>query len=164
MTPNGIEDLSIPKAIVTRILKNVPAGQIPMQKEAREAFVKSVTVFISYISMQAADVARKTNRKTITANDVYEALSVSEFQDFVEAIKADTTAFQQNEREKRSAQTKNARALKKAALQATKQQTVSRADSNDDLDGGDDAEGAEEEEDEDEHASKRVKGGDDEDS
>ncbi|KAJ3027020.1 UNVERIFIED_CONTAM: DNA polymerase epsilon subunit 3 [Siphonaria sp. JEL0065] len=116
---NGIEDLSIPKAIVSRILKGAPAGQVNMSKEAREAFVKSVTVFISFISAQAADLARKSGRKTIAANDVYEALNTSEFEDFTEAIKRDTSAFQQDQREKRSIQTKNARASKKAAAVAT---------------------------------------------
>ncbi|KAJ3005013.1 UNVERIFIED_CONTAM: DNA polymerase epsilon subunit 3 [Siphonaria sp. JEL0065] len=150
---NTIEDLSIPKAIVNRILKGAPAGQVSMSKEAREAFVKSVTVFISFISAQAADLARKSGRKTIAANDVYEALNTSEFEDFTEAIKRDTSAFQQDQREKRSIQTKNARASKKAAAVAT---ISSNTAQNDDMDM---------DQDEEEPQSKKLKeGGDEEDA
>ncbi|KAI9339088.1 histone-fold-containing protein [Obelidium mucronatum] len=149
---NGIEDLSIPKAIVNRILKGSTANQVNMSKEARDAFVKSATVFISFISTQAADLARKAGRKTITANDVYEALNTSEFEDFMEVIKRDTTAFQQDAREKRSIQTKNARANKKAASGGAS--SVSRTMNDDDMDLD---EGGEEDE---EPQSKKVKAAD----
>ncbi|KAI8610775.1 histone-fold-containing protein, partial [Chytriomyces sp. MP71] len=116
-TANGIEDLSIPQAIITRIIKGTSTAsiQVNMQKEAKQAFTKSCTVFISYISMQAADLARTRNRKTITAEDVYDALRASHFDEFVEAVKEDTEAFNKDAREKRSAQTKNLRAKKKGA-------------------------------------------------
>ncbi|KAJ3398722.1 DNA polymerase epsilon subunit 3 [Chytriomyces hyalinus] len=114
---NGIEDLSIPKSIVARIVKGTQVNGIHanMQREAKDAFVKSCTVFMSYISTQAASLARKNGRKTITAADVYEALSNSQFDTFVHSCKEDAEAFNNREREKRSAQTKNLREKKKAA-------------------------------------------------
>ncbi|KAJ3131258.1 hypothetical protein HK100_006574 [Physocladia obscura] len=97
-TGTGIDDLSIPKAIVTRILKGSTVSNfryldwprikmafqvfnLAMQKEAKDAFTKAI------------ELAKKAGRKTISANDVYEALNSSEFEQFVAAIKHDTEGF-----------------------------------------------------------------------
>ncbi|KAJ3391439.1 DNA polymerase epsilon subunit 3 [Entophlyctis sp. JEL0112] len=112
-TGTPIEDLSIPKAVVARILRGTATAQLMMQKEAKDAFTKSVTVFISYISSQAAELAKRAGRKTISAVDVYDALAVAEFESFVAGIREITEAYNQNAREKRAAQTRNSRANKK---------------------------------------------------
>ncbi|KAI8068275.1 histone-fold-containing protein, partial [Gongronella butleri] len=83
----SIEDYELPKANVTRILKqSLPAGT-NLQRNAKLAVSKAGTVFISYISALANDVAKNQNHKTITSADVIKALEIAELDALLPTLK-----------------------------------------------------------------------------
>ncbi|CEG83069.1 hypothetical protein RMATCC62417_17045 [Rhizopus microsporus] len=89
-----IEDNELPKAHVSRILKNaLPPGTL-LQKDARLAVNKAGTVFINYLSAVSNDVAKGSNQKTITANHVFQALEIVELDHLIEPLKKSFEAYQ----------------------------------------------------------------------
>ncbi|CCU75461.1 H2A domain containing protein [Blumeria hordei DH14] len=81
-TAVNIEDLNLPKSIVTRLAKGVLPANTQIQSNAMLALTKSATIFISYIASQANENAATANRKTVTPNDVLAAIDDSEFSDW----------------------------------------------------------------------------------
>ncbi|KAL1934124.1 hypothetical protein VTP01DRAFT_6306 [Rhizomucor pusillus] len=98
---SSIEDNELPKANITRVLKNsLPAGTA-LQKEAKIAVSKAATVFINYLSTVANDTAKSANHKTISAADVIRALEILEFDHLIEPLKESFAAYQQLQTDKR---------------------------------------------------------------
>jgi DNA polymerase epsilon subunit 3 len=69
-----LEDLDLPNAVVTRIIKEVLPDGVNIAKEARTAFSKSASVFVLYITSAANMEATGNNRKTISGQDVLQAI------------------------------------------------------------------------------------------
>ncbi|KAJ1905185.1 Sequence-specific DNA binding [Tieghemiomyces parasiticus] len=83
-----LEDLDMPKTVITRVIKGVLPEGMSVASDSRLAVTKATTVFISYISSMANDLARSKNHKTITAQHVYQALEEAEFEEYVPDIRA----------------------------------------------------------------------------
>ncbi|CAD6503388.1 BgTH12-03053 [Blumeria graminis f. sp. triticale] len=81
-TAVNIEDLNLPKSIVTRLAKGVLPANTQIQSNAMLALTKSATIFISFIASQANENAAMANRKTVTPNDVLAAIDDSEFSEW----------------------------------------------------------------------------------
>eukprot|EP00166_Cyanidium_caldarium_P002957 ctg_285.g192 len=62
------------------------AKRFLLEKDAMLACSASVTVFVSYLTMLAGDLARQRRRGTVTADDVLEALDRADFGDFRERV------------------------------------------------------------------------------
>ncbi|RKF56343.1 H2A domain containing protein [Golovinomyces cichoracearum] len=75
----NIEDLNLPKSIVTRLAKGVLPANTQIQSNAMIGLTKSATLFVNYIASQANERAAIANRKTVSINDVFSALDDSEF-------------------------------------------------------------------------------------
>ncbi|EFJ17220.1 hypothetical protein SELMODRAFT_115079 [Selaginella moellendorffii] len=97
------ESEELPRANIKRIVKAKLAelarsqlGQerdIPVQKEAFQAFAESTRIFIHYLSATANDICRETKRQTINADDVLRALDDLEFGEFVEPLRASLEGY-----------------------------------------------------------------------
>ncbi|KAI4283071.1 MAG: hypothetical protein L6R38_002424 [Xanthoria sp. 2 TBL-2021] len=89
----NIEDLSLPRTMVQRLAKGVLPPNTQIQKDAIVAMSKGATVFINHIADKANELALSTNKKTITPQNVLEALSQCEYEDFLPRVKAELERF-----------------------------------------------------------------------
>ena len=89
-------DLDLPRALVKRIIKTKLAAlaasgagdkkEFQVNKDALTALSESTKVFISYIASTANDICREKKRQTLSADDVFAALTELEFGEFVEPL------------------------------------------------------------------------------
>ncbi|KAH8594312.1 histone-fold-containing protein [Bisporella sp. PMI_857] len=98
-----VQDLNLPKSIVTRLAKGVLPPNTQIQGNAMLAMTKSATVFINYLASHANDHAASANRKTIAPQDVLKALDELEFPDFKPRLEAELAKFNENQTDKRNA-------------------------------------------------------------
>ncbi|KAK5452048.1 hypothetical protein LTS15_007771 [Exophiala xenobiotica] len=68
----SIDDLLLPRSLVSRLARGVLPANTSIQKDATLALAKSATVFISYLTHHANE---QTSKKTIGPQDVIKALS-----------------------------------------------------------------------------------------
>jgi len=81
-----LEDLNLPMTAITRIAKEVLPANIIVSKEAKTALARAASVFILYVSNQATTIATSRNKKTISAQDVLEALAQVDFECLIEPL------------------------------------------------------------------------------
>ncbi|OAQ98014.1 hypothetical protein LLEC1_01980 [Akanthomyces lecanii] len=84
-----IEDLTLPKSIITRLAKGVLPANTQIQANAVMAMSKSTTVFISYLAAHANEITLNANKKTIMPADVFKALEEIEFDFLKEPLEAE---------------------------------------------------------------------------
>lgn len=98
----AIEDLNLPKSIITRLAKGVLPPNTQIQANAILAMQKGSTVFINYLANQANEHTSQAGRKTITPADVFKALDDLEFGSWKENLEAELSKFTEIQTEKRS--------------------------------------------------------------
>ncbi|XP_011313919.1 DNA polymerase epsilon subunit 3 [Fopius arisanus] len=101
-----LEDLNLPNAVVTRIIKEALPDGVTVGKEARVAVAKAASIFILYLTTTANTIAKKGNRKTISGPDVLQAMEDIEFDRFIEPLREALENFKKSQREKKDANTK----------------------------------------------------------
>ncbi|KAI9051088.1 hypothetical protein LZ554_005194 [Drepanopeziza brunnea f. sp. 'monogermtubi'] len=99
----NIEDLNLPKSIVTRLAKGVLPPNTQIQGNAMVAISKSATVFVNYVASHANEHAATHNRKTIGPQDIFNALDDLDFPDFRDRLEADLAKFHEVQTDKRNA-------------------------------------------------------------
>lgn len=78
------EDLSVPRAALNKMIKEL-LPSVRVANEARELVLNCCTEFIHFVATEANDVCNKQQKKTISHEHVYEALSRLGFQRYKEA-------------------------------------------------------------------------------
>ncbi|KAJ4429434.1 DNA polymerase epsilon subunit 3 [Periplaneta americana] len=101
-----LEDLNLPNAVVTRIIKEALPDGINIAKEARTAFAKSASVYILYITSAANMEATSNNRKTISGQDVLQAIGNVEFSKFLDPLQDVLEYFKKMQKGKKDATAK----------------------------------------------------------
>ncbi|XP_034946768.1 DNA polymerase epsilon subunit 3 [Chelonus insularis] len=96
-----LEDLNLPNAVVTRIIKEALPDGVTVGKEARVAVAKAASIFILYLTTSANTLAKKANRKTITGQDVLQAMEEIEFDRFINPLNEALSNFKKSQREKK---------------------------------------------------------------
>ncbi|XP_073974498.1 DNA polymerase epsilon subunit 3 Chrac-14 [Rhodnius prolixus] len=96
-----VEDLNLPNAVVTRIIKECLPDGINVSKEARTAIARATSIYILFITSAANNVATQASRKTISANDVFKALEETEFSSFVKPIQEALEEFKKLQLDKK---------------------------------------------------------------
>jgi len=112
------EDLNLPLAVVSRIIKESLPADINVSKEARQAISKAASVFVLYATSCANNFALKGKRKTLAANDIFQAMGEMEFERFVPELKKSLEAFtseKQAKNEKKKQQKENKENAKDSA-------------------------------------------------
>ncbi|OIW35138.1 histone-fold-containing protein [Coniochaeta ligniaria NRRL 30616] len=109
-----IEDLNLPKSIITRLAKGVLPPNTQIQANAILALSKSATVFISHLSNAANEWTMSGGKKTIMPADVFRALDDIEYGFMREKLEAEFAKFNEIQSSKRSAYRKKVSAAKKA--------------------------------------------------
>ncbi|RKF72562.1 H2A domain containing protein [Golovinomyces cichoracearum] len=92
----NIEDLNLPKSIVTRLAKGVLPANTQIQSNAMIGLTKSATLFVNYIASQANERAAIASRKTVSINDVFSALEDSEFSMWRPRLEAELQKYNEN--------------------------------------------------------------------
>ncbi|KAH8808226.1 histone-fold-containing protein [Xylogone sp. PMI_703] len=110
----NLEDLNLPKSIVTRLAKGILPPNTQIQGNAMLAMSKSATVFVNYLASQANTFATDANRKTIAPQDVFKALEELEFPDFAPRLEAELAKFNELQTDKRNVYRKKVAADKAA--------------------------------------------------
>lgn len=96
------EDLNLPNAVISRLMKEVLPDGVNVSKEARSAISRAASVFVLYTTSCANNLAQKQKRKTLTGLDVLTAMDEMEFGQFVEPLKKSLEAFKKEQKEKES--------------------------------------------------------------
>ncbi|KAI2624792.1 histone-fold-containing protein [Xylaria nigripes] len=109
-----IEDLNLPKSIITRLAKGVLPSNTQIQANAILAMSKSATVFINHLANAANEHTQNNNKKTIMPSDVFEALGDIEFPFFRERLEAEFKKFNDTQTSKRNTYRRKVAAQKKA--------------------------------------------------
>ncbi|AEO65878.1 uncharacterized protein THITE_2113448 [Thermothielavioides terrestris NRRL 8126] len=110
-----IEDLTLPKSIITRLAKGVLPPNTQIQANAILALTKSATVFINHLANAANEFTVASNKKTIMPADVFKALDEIEYGFMREKLEAEFAKFNEVQTTKRSTYRKKVAAAKKAA-------------------------------------------------
>ncbi|XXG98127.1 exosome catalytic subunit dis3 [Hypoxylon texense] len=109
-----IEDLSLPKSIVTRLAKGVLPPNTQIQANAILAMSKSAIVFINHLSNAANEHTKNSNKKTIMPADVFDALDNIEFSFLRERLEAEFKKFNEVQTTKRNTYRRRVAAAKRA--------------------------------------------------
>lgn len=96
-----IQDLNLPNAVVTRIIKDALPEGISIAKEARSAIGRAASIFVIYLTSQTAVHAKKQNHKSLSSDNVLDALEEIEFESFVEPLRKSIEDFRKMNKEKK---------------------------------------------------------------
>lgn len=81
------QDRFLPIANISRIMKKALPTNAKVSKEAKETVQECVSEFISFVTSEASDRVQSEKRKTITGDDVINALTSLGFDKYVEPLK-----------------------------------------------------------------------------
>ena len=99
---HSAKDLSLPRTMVTRLAKGVLPPNTQIQKDAILAMSKGATVFVNYLSNAANEHTLKDNRRTISPQNVLQALRDLEFEAFLPRVEAELAKFNEIQTVKRN--------------------------------------------------------------
>ncbi|XP_037548461.1 DNA polymerase epsilon subunit 3 [Nematolebias whitei] len=95
------EDLNLPNAVITRIIKEALPDGVNVSKEARRAISQAASVFVLYATSCANNFAMKAKRKTLNAGDVLAAMEEMEFQRFLEPLREALEVYKKDQKGKK---------------------------------------------------------------
>lgn len=110
------EDLNLPNSVVTRIIKEALPDGVNVSKDARLAISKAASVFVLYATSCANTFAVQHKRKTISANDVLDAVKEMEFDTFLEPLKTSLVAYKKEQQEKKEASERRKKAREEGVI------------------------------------------------
>ncbi|EEB09657.2 DNA polymerase epsilon subunit Dpb4 [Schizosaccharomyces japonicus yFS275] len=96
-----IDDLLLPKSIISRIVKGVLPPKTMVQRDALKSMSDSATVFINYLASAANEKALSNSRKIVSPQDVLSALDDVEFGEFREELNEHFHAYEALLKEKK---------------------------------------------------------------
>ncbi|KAM0814608.1 hypothetical protein AB5N19_00398 [Seiridium cardinale] len=109
----AIEDLNLPKSIITRLAKGVLPPNTQIQANAILAMTKAATVFINHLANAANERTMNSNKKTIMPPDVFEALDDIEYPEFKDLVQQEFKKFNEVQSSKRNTYRRKVAAAKK---------------------------------------------------
>ncbi|XP_055839674.1 DNA polymerase epsilon subunit 3 [Episyrphus balteatus] len=101
-----IEDLNLPTSVVARLIKEALPDNAIVSKEARAAIARAASVFVIFLTSSSTALAKKQNHKTITANNIFEALEELDFNDFVDPLRKDLETHRKMIKDKKDSKAK----------------------------------------------------------
>ncbi|KAK5642384.1 hypothetical protein RI129_008551 [Pyrocoelia pectoralis] len=100
-----LEDFNLPLSVVQRIVKEAINENVNISKEARIALARAAAVFVLYVTSHSSQVAQKVNRKTLLAEDVFEALKNLDFGELIKPLQTHLQEFKESHKKKEKATT-----------------------------------------------------------
>ncbi|ORX47943.1 histone-fold-containing protein [Piromyces finnis] len=113
------EELSLPKATITKLVNEMMPEDITCPKETRDLLSECCVEFIHLIASEANEICEKDTKKTIAGEHVVSALESLGFEDYVSEIKEVLNEYQkqQKDREKRSSRLEHSALSQEELLQ-----------------------------------------------
>ncbi|KAF9081181.1 hypothetical protein BGX23_001165 [Mortierella sp. AD031] len=105
----SIEDNELPKAILTRIMKQALPENTNIQANAKLAMTKSTTLFINYLASAANDVAASAGHKIVSGAHVLKALESVDLEEMLPRLTEELQAFQSIQRSRKEGAAKAAK-------------------------------------------------------
>ncbi|KAK6014865.1 hypothetical protein OSTOST_19742 [Ostertagia ostertagi] len=93
MNDPKIEDLRLPMAVLSRLMKAVLPAGAALSKDARIQMMRACSVFILYVLSQAEEHAASKKRKTVNVEDVMFVLKANEFDTIHDAMSSAFEAY-----------------------------------------------------------------------
>jgi len=98
----SVEDLSLPKSMVSRLAKGVLPANTILGKDALLALHKSATVFVNYIASNSNELAQSSGKKTIQPQDVMSCIKDAELEHFLPRLEAELQRYNTIQCDKRN--------------------------------------------------------------
>lgn len=114
----GVEDLNLPRTMISRLAKGVLPSNTQIQRDALLALSKSATVFVNFIAASASENALAAGKKTIMPHDVFAALKEQEFEALLPRVQAEVTKYNEIQSDKRNTYRRTKKAEQRAAEEA----------------------------------------------
>ncbi|GMS95575.1 hypothetical protein PENTCL1PPCAC_17750 [Pristionchus entomophagus] len=89
------QDRYLPICNIARVMRRMVPESGKMSKESKEAIQEAVSEFISFITSEASDKCIEEQRKTITCDDLLNAIEVMGFEKYVEPLKLFMTRYRE---------------------------------------------------------------------
>ncbi|KAH7442368.1 hypothetical protein KP509_03G085200 [Ceratopteris richardii] len=80
------EDVSLPKATMTKIIKEMLPRHVRVARDAQDLLVECCVEFINLISSESNEICSKEEKRTIAPEHVMKALEVLGFGDYLEEV------------------------------------------------------------------------------
>lgn len=125
------EDLNLPTAVITRMIKEVLPEGVNISREARAVISKSASVFVLYATSCANNMALQHKRKTLTASDVMEAIEEMEFSSFLKPLQEGLDSFKREQKGKKDAAEIKKKQKAENEANEKKKETNENAETND---------------------------------
>ncbi|KIK65487.1 hypothetical protein GYMLUDRAFT_38960 [Collybiopsis luxurians FD-317 M1] len=84
--PGNDDDLSLPKATVSKMISELLPKDIVCAKETRDLVIECCVEFIHLISSEANDICEKESKKTIAPEHIISALKALGFEQFTAEV------------------------------------------------------------------------------
>ncbi|CAM8985390.1 hypothetical protein QQ045_008522 [Rhodiola kirilowii] len=88
MVGKSKEDASLPKATMTKIIKEMLPPDVRVARDAQDLIIECCVEFINLISSESNDICNKEERKTIAPEHVLKALQDLGFGEYVDEVYA----------------------------------------------------------------------------
>jgi DNA polymerase epsilon subunit 3 len=118
------DDLKLPLANVSRVIKSALGEGVFVSKEARTAIARAASVFVLHATNFANESAQLHKRRTIGSQDVLTALAQLECDTLVEPVKHALAVWRTSQQQRRDTQ----RAAKRARTDTTEDGTADDGD------------------------------------
>ncbi|KAI5083684.1 hypothetical protein GOP47_0003427, partial [Adiantum capillus-veneris] len=80
------EDVSLPKATMTKIIKEMLPRHVRVARDAQDLLVECCVEFINLISSESNEICSREDKRTIAPEHVMKALEVLGFGDYLEEV------------------------------------------------------------------------------
>ncbi|KAI9293589.1 histone-fold-containing protein [Neoconidiobolus thromboides FSU 785] len=97
----SLDDMLLSKNVAYRIAKEALPENVKFMSDSKIALAQASTVFINYLAACAQDSAMKNKRKQINGEDVLQALSILDFEEFVPFLKEYSEELKESQEAKR---------------------------------------------------------------
>ncbi|XP_074317302.1 protein Dr1 homolog isoform X2 [Silene latifolia] len=82
------EDASLPKATMTKIIKEMLPGEVRVARDAQDLLIECCVEFINLVSSESNEVCNREEKRTIAPEHVLKALQVLGFGEYTEEVYA----------------------------------------------------------------------------
>ncbi|KAI0637861.1 histone-fold-containing protein [Trametes polyzona] len=82
------EDLSLPKATVTKMIAELLPNEVTCAKDTRDLIIECCVEFIHLISSEANEICEQESKKTIAPEHIISALKRLGFESFTEEVES----------------------------------------------------------------------------
>ncbi|EHB12273.1 DNA polymerase epsilon subunit 3 [Heterocephalus glaber] len=97
------EDLNLPNAVITRIIKEALPDGVNISKDSPSAISRAASFFVLCATSCANNFAMKGKHKTLNISDVLSAMEKMEFQRFITPLKEALEAYRGEQKGKKEA-------------------------------------------------------------